>query len=129
MSLNSRPAPVPAHLQGTRLAALWPRVFARLIDSLIFSLVIGGGSGAVMFFGAGNQSNRTPFWISLGVSIAVTVLLCIGYLVALMRSGQTPGLRMLGLAWAGFKNSGPPRGAAFNKLALQLGVSLSYLRP
>ena len=124
MSLNSRPAPVPAHLQGTRLAALWPRVFARLIDSLIFSLVIGGGSGAVMFFGAGNQSNRTPFWISLGVSIAVTVLLCIGYLVALMRSGQTPGLRMLGLAWAGFKNSGPPRGAAFNKLALQLGVSL-----
>ena len=40
MSLNSRPAPVPAHLQGTRLAALWPRVFARLIDSLIFSLVI-----------------------------------------------------------------------------------------
>ena len=63
MSLNSRPAPVPAHLQGTRLAALWPRVFARLIDSLIFSLVIGGGSGAVMFFGAGNQSNRTPFWI------------------------------------------------------------------
>ena len=31
---------------------------------------------------------------------------------------------MLGLAWAGFKNSGPPRGAAFNKLALQLGVSL-----
>lgn len=123
MSLNSRPAPVPAHLQGTRLAALWPRVFARLIDSLIFSLVIGG-SGAVMFFGAGNQSNRTPFWISLGVSIAVTVLLCIGYLVALMRSGQTPGLRMLGLAWAGFKNSGPPRGAAFNKLALQLGVSL-----
>ncbi len=124
MSLNSRPAPVPAHLQGTRLAALWPRVFARLIDSLIFSLVIGCGSGAVMFFGAGNQSNRTPFWISLGVSIAVTVLLCIGYLVALMRSGQTPGLRMLGLAWAGFKNSGPPRGAAFNKLALQLGVSL-----
>ena len=124
MSLNSRPAPVPAHLQGTRLAALWPRVFARLIDSLIFSLVIGGGSGAVMFFGAGNQSNRTHFWISLGVSIAVTVLLCIGYLVALMRSGQTPGLRMLGLAWAGFKNSGPPRGAAFNKLALQLGVSL-----
>lgn len=124
MSLNSRPAPVPAHLQGTRLAALWPRVFARLIDSLIFSLVIGGGSGAVMFFGAGNQSNRTPFWISLGVSIALTVLLCIGYLVALMRSGQTPGLRMLGLAWAGFKNSGPPRGAAFNKLALQLGVSL-----
>ena len=124
MSLNSRPAPVPAHLQGTRLAALWPRVFARLIDSLIFSLVIGGGSGAVMFFGAGNQSNRTPFWISLGASIAVTVLLCIGYLVALMRSGQTPGLRMLGLAWAGFKNSGPPRGAAFNKLALQLGVSL-----
>ena len=124
MSLNSRPAPVPAHLQGTRLGALWPRVFARLIDSLIFSLVIGGGSGAVMFFGAGNQSNRTPFWISLGVSIAVTVLLCIGYLVALMRSGQTPGLRMLGLAWAGFKNSGPPRGAAFNKLALQLGVSL-----
>lgn len=124
MSLNSRPAPVPAHLQGTRLAALWPRVFARLIDSFIFSLVIGGGSGAVMFFGAGNQSNRTPFWISLGVSIAVTVLLCIGYLVALMRSGQTPGLRMLGLAWAGFKNSGPPRGAAFNKLALQLGVSL-----
>ena len=124
MSLNSRPAPVPAHLQGTRLAALWPRVFARLIDSLIFSLVIGGGSGAVMFFGAGNQSNRTPFWISLGVSIAVTVLLCIGYLVALMRSGQTPGLRMRGLAWAGFKNSGPPRGAAFNKLALQLGVSL-----
>ena len=124
MSLNSRPAPVPAHLQGTRLAALWPRVFARLIDSLIFSLVIGGGSGAVMFFGAGNQSNRTPFWISLGVSIAVTVLLCIGYLVALMRSGQTPGLRMLRLAWAGFKNSGPPRGAAFNKLALQLGVSL-----
>ena len=124
MSLNSRPAPVPAHLQGTRLAALWPRVFARLIDSLIFSLVIGGGSGAVMFFGAGNQSNRTPFWISLGVSIAVTVLLCIGYLVALMRSGQTPGLRILGLAWAGFKNSGPPRGAAFNKLALQLGVSL-----
>ena len=124
MSLNSRPAPVPAHLQGTRLAALWPRVFARLIDSLIFSLVIGGGSGAVMFFGAGNQSNRTPFWISLGVSIAVTVLLCIGYLVALMRSGPTPGLRMLGLAWAGFKNSGPPRGAAFNKLALQLGVSL-----
>lgn len=124
MSLNSRPAPVPAHLQGTRLAALWPRVFARLIDSLIFSLVIGGGSGAVMFFGAGNQSNCTPFWISLGVSIAVTVLLCIGYLVALMRSGQTPGLRMLGLAWAGFKNSGPPRGAAFNKLALQLGVSL-----
>ena len=124
MSLNSRPAPVPAHLQGTRLAALWPRVFARLIDSLIFSLVIGGGSGAVMFFGAGNQSNRTPFWISLGVSIALTVLLCVGYLVALMRSGQTPGLRMLGLAWAGFKNSGPPRGAAFNKLALQLGVSL-----
>ena len=124
MSLNSRPAPVPAHLQGTRLAALWPRVFARLIDSLIFYLVIGGGSGAVMFFAAGNQSNRTPFWISLGVSIAVTVLLCIGYLVALMRSGQTPGLRMLGLAWAGFKNSGPPRGAAFNKLALQLGVSL-----
>lgn len=124
MSLNSRPATVPAHLQGTRLAALWPRVFARLIDSLIFSLVIGGGSGAVMFFGAGNQSNRTPFWISLGVSIAVTVLLCIGYLVALMRSGQTPGLRMLGLAWAGFKNSGPPHGAAFNKLALQLGVSL-----
>ena len=124
MSLNSRPAPVPAHLQGTRLAALWPRVFARLIDSLIFSLVIGAGSGAVMFFGAGNQSNRTPFWISLGVSIALTVLLCIGYLVALMRSGQTPGLRMLGLAWAGFKNSGPPRGAAFNKLALQLGVSL-----
>lgn len=124
MSLNSRPAPVPAHLQGTRLAALWPRVFARLIDSLIFSLVIGGGSGAVMFFGAGNQSNRTPFWISLGVSIAVTVLLCIGYLVALMRNGQTPGLRMMGLAWAGFKNSGPPRGAAFNKLALQLGVSL-----
>ena len=124
MSLNSRPAPVPAHLQGTRLAALWPRVFARLIDSLIFSLVIGGGSGAVMFFGAGNQSNRTPFWISLGVSIAVTVLLCICYLVALMRSGQTPGLRMLGLTWAGFKNSGPPRGAAFNKLALQLGVSL-----
>ena len=124
MSLNSRPAPVPAHLQGTRLAALWPRVFARLIDSLIFSLVIGGGSGAVMFFGTGNQSNRTPFWISLGVSIAVTVLLCVGYLVALMRSGQTPGLRMLGLAWAGFKNSGPPRGAAFNKLALQLGVSL-----
>lgn len=124
MSLNSRPAPVPAHLQGTRLAALWPRVFARLIDSLIFSLVIGAASGAVMFFGAGNQSNRTPFWISLGVSIAVTVLLCIGYLVALMRSGQTPGLRMLGLAWAGFKNSGPPRGAAFNKLALQLGVSL-----
>lgn len=124
MSLNSRPAPVPAHLQGTRLAALWPRVFARLIDSLIFSLVIGGGSGAVIFFGIGNQSNRTPFWISLGVSIAVTVLLCIGYLVALMRSGQTPGLRMLGLAWAGFKNSGPPRGAAFNKLALQLGVSL-----
>lgn len=124
MSLNSRPAPVPAHLQGTRLAALWPRVFARLIDSLIFSLVIGGGSGAVMFFGAGNQSNRTPFWISLGVSIALTVLLCIGYLVALMRSGQTPGLRILGLAWAGFKNSGPPRGAAFNKLALQLGVSL-----
>lgn len=124
MSLNSRPAPVPAHLQGTRLAALWPRVFARLIDSFIFSLVIGGGSGAVMFFGAGNQSNRTPFWISLGVSIAVTVLLCIGYLVALMRSGQTPGLRILGLAWAGFKNSGPPRGAAFNKLALQLGVSL-----
>ena len=124
MSLNSRPAPVPAHLQGTRLAALWPRVFARLIDSLIFSLVIGGGSGAVMFFGTGNQSNRPPFWISLGVSIAVTVLLCIGYLVALMRSGQTPGLRMLGLAWAGFKNSGPPRGAAFNKLALQLGVSL-----
>ena len=124
MSLNSRPAPVPAHLQGTRLAALWPRVFARLIDSLIFSLVIGGGSVAVMFFGAGNQSNRTPFWISLGVSIALTVLLCIGYLVALMRSGQTPGLRMLGLAWAGFKNSGPPRGAAFNKLALQLGVSL-----
>lgn len=124
MSLNSRPAPVPAHLQGTRLAALWPRVFARLIDSLIFSLVIGGGSGAVMFFGAGNQSNRTPFWISLGVSIALTVLLCVGYLVALMRSGQTPGLRILGLAWAGFKNSGPPRGAAFNKLALQLGVSL-----
>lgn len=124
MSLNSRPAPVPAHLQGTRLAALWPRVFARLIDSLIFSLVIGAGSGAVIFFGTGNQSNRTPFWISLGVSIAVTVLLCIGYLVALMRSGQTPGLRMLGLAWAGFKNSGPPRGAAFNKLALQLGVSL-----
>lgn len=124
MSLNSRPAPVPAHLQGTRLAALWPRVFARLIDSLIFSLVIGGGSGAVMFFGIGNQSNRTPFWISLGVSIALTVLLCVGYLVALMRSGQTPGLRMLGLAWAGFKNSGPPRGAAFNKLALQLGVSL-----
>lgn len=124
MSLNSRPAPVPAHLQGTRLAALWPRVFARLIDSLIFSLVIGGGSGAVIFFGTGNQSNRTPFWISLGVSIALTVLLCIGYLVALMRSGQTPGLRMLGLAWAGFKNSGPPRGAAFNKLALQLGVSL-----
>lgn len=124
MSLNSRPAPVPAHLQGTRLAALWPRVFARLIDSLIFSLVIGGGSGAVMFFGTGNQSNRTPFWISLGVSIALTVLLCVGYLVALMRSGQTPGLRMLGLAWAGFKNSGPPRGAAFNKLALQLGVSL-----
>ena len=124
MSLNSRPAPVPAHLQGTRLAALWPRVFARLIDSLIFSLVIGGGSGAVIFFGTGNQSNRTPFWISLGVSIALTVLLCIGYLVALMRSGQTPGLRILGLAWAGFKNSGPPRGAAFNKLALQLGVSL-----
>lgn len=124
MSLNSRPAPVPAHLQGTRLAALWPRVFARLIDSLIFSLVIGCGSGAVMFFGTGNQSNRTPFWISLGVSIAVTVLLCVGYLVALMRSGQTPGLRILGLAWAGFKNSGPPRGAAFNKLALQLGVSL-----
>lgn len=124
MSLNSRPAPVPAHLQGTRLAALWPRVFARLIDSLIFSLVIGAGSGAVIFFGTGNQSNRTPFWISLGVSIALTVLLCIGYLVALMRSGQTPGLRMLGLAWAGFKNSGPPRGAAFNKLALQLGVSL-----
>lgn len=124
MSLNSRPAPVPAHLQGTRLAALWPRVFARLIDSLIFSLVIGAGSGAVIFFGTGNQSNRTPFWISLGVSIALTVLLCIGYLVALMRSGQTPGLRILGLAWAGFKNSGPPRGAAFNKLALQLGVSL-----
>ena len=124
MSLNSRPAPVPAHLQGTRLAALWPRVFARLIDSLIFSLVIGAASGAVIFFGTGNQSNRTPFWISLGVSIALTVLLCIGYLVALMRSGQTPGLRMLGLAWAGFKNSGPPRGAAFNKLALQLGVSL-----
>lgn len=124
MSLNSRPAPVPAHLQGTRLAALWPRVFARLIDSLIFSLVIGAASGAVIFFGIGNQSNRTPFWISLGVSIALTVLLCIGYLVALMRSGQTPGLRMLGLAWAGFKNSGPPRGAAFNKLALQLGVSL-----
>lgn len=124
MSLNSRPAPVPAHLQGTRLAALWPRVFARLIDSLIFSLVIGAASGAVIFFGTGNQSNRTPFWISLGVSIALTVLLCIGYLVALMRSGQTPGLRILGLAWAGFKNSGPPRGAAFNKLALQLGVSL-----
>ena len=124
MSLNSRPAPVPAHLQGTRLAALWPRVFARLIDSLIFSLVIGAASGAVIFFGTGNQSNRTPFWISLGVSIALTVLLCVGYLVALMRSGQTPGLRMLGLAWAGFKNSGPPRGAAFNKLALQLGVSL-----
>lgn len=124
MSLNSRPAPVPAHLQGTRLAALWPRVFARLIDSLIFSLVIGAASGAVIFFGIGNQSNRTPFWISLGVSIALTVLLCVGYLVALMRSGQTPGLRMLGLAWAGFKNSGPPRGAAFNKLALQLGVSL-----
>lgn len=124
MSLNSRPAPVPAHLQGTRLAALWPRVFARLIDSLIFSLVIGAASGAVIFFGIGNQSNRTPFWISLGVSIALTVLLCIGYLVALMRSGQTPGLRILGLAWAGFKNSGPPRGAAFNKLALQLGVSL-----
>ena len=124
MSLNSRPAPVPAHLQGTRLAALWPRVFARLIDSLIFSLVIGAASGAVIFFGIGNQSNRTPFWISLGVSLALTVLLCIGYLVALMRSGQTPGLRMLGLAWAGFKNSGPPRGAAFNKLALQLGVSL-----
>lgn len=124
MSLNSRPAPVPAHLQGTRLAALWPRVFARLIDSLIFSLVIGAASGAVIFFGIGNQSNRTPFWISLGVSIALTVLLCIGYLVALMRSGQTPGLRMLGLAWAGFKNSGPPRGAAFNKLTLQLGVSL-----
>lgn len=124
MSLNSRPAPVPAHLQGTRLAALWPRVFARLIDSLIFYLVIGAASGAVIFFGIGNQSNRTPFWISLGVSIALTVLLCIGYLVALMRSGQTPGLRMLGLAWAGFKNSGPPRGAAFNKLALQLGVSL-----
>lgn len=124
MSLNSRPAPVPAHLQGTRLAALWPRVFARLIDSLIFYLVIGAGSGAVIFFGIGNQSNRTPFWISLGVSIALTVLLCIGYLVALMRSGQTPGLRILGLAWVGFKNSGPPRGAAFNKLALQLGVSL-----
>ena len=124
MSLNSRPAPVPAHLQGTRLAALWPRVFARLIDSLIFSLVIGAASGAVIFFGTGNQSNRTPFWISLGVSIALTVLLCIGYLVALMRSGQTPGLRILGLAWAGFKNSGPPRGAAFNKLALKLGVSL-----
>ena len=124
MSLNSRPAPVPAHLQGTRLAALWPRVFARLIDSLIFSLVIGAASGTVIFFGTGNQSNRTPFWISLGVSIALTVLLCIGYLVALMRSGQTPGLRILGLAWAGFKNSGPPRGAAFNKLALQLGVSL-----